>query len=124
MADDAVADQLEQARRAVADATGARDADLSDAVVANRLYFACFHAATGVLYDRGHDPSSHGGVLSLFGSEVVAPGDVPREHGRLLNDLATLRKQADYGYGPVDADFDSLVSDVDEFVTTAERLVD
>ncbi len=65
-----VEDQLLQARQALDDANGARNAELSDAVVINRLYYACFHAAQAVLYDRGYDPGSHGGVLSLFGSEV------------------------------------------------------
>jgi uncharacterized protein (UPF0332 family) len=79
----AVEDQLQQARQALADAEGARNAELSEAVVINRLYYACFHAAQAVLYARGHDPRSHGGVLSLFGSEVVVPGDAARERGRL-----------------------------------------
>jgi len=59
MPDEAVEDQLRQARQALADAEGAREAELSDAVVINRCYYACFHAAQAVLYDRGHDPSSH-----------------------------------------------------------------
>jgi len=75
MADEAAEDQLRQARKAPADAEGARDAELPDAIVINRCYYACLYAAQAVLYDRGHDPSSHGGVLSLFGSETVAEGD-------------------------------------------------
>lgn len=75
-----------------------------------------------MLYARDHDPSSHGGVLSLFGSEVVATGDAPRTHGTLLDDLGALRKQADYGYGPVDADVDELVDDTHEFVEAAASL--
>jgi uncharacterized protein (UPF0332 family) len=98
---EAVDDQLRQAQQALADAEGARNADLSDVVVINRLYYACFHAAQAVLYDRGHNPGSHGGVLSLFGSEVVVVGDAPRENGRFLNRLSELRKQADYGYVPL-----------------------
>ncbi|MFB6312111.1 MAG: hypothetical protein ABEH64_13130 [Salinirussus sp.] len=44
----------------------------------NRLYYAAFHAVQAVLYDRGFEPTSHGGVLSLFGSEIIAAGDAPR----------------------------------------------
>lgn len=97
--DQSVADQLEQARTALSDARGAREAALSDAVIVNRCYYACFHAAQAVLLQRGHSPDSHGGVLSLFGSEVVLSGDAPRTQGRLLNRLSELRKQADY-WGP------------------------
>jgi uncharacterized protein (UPF0332 family) len=77
-----VENQLRQARQALADAEGAREAELSDAVVINRLYYACFHAAQAVLYDRSYTPSAHGGVLSLFGSEVVTAGDADRNRGR------------------------------------------
>lgn len=118
----AVEDQLRQARQALADAEGARDVELSDAVVINRLYYACFHAAQAVLYDRGHDPHSHGGVLSMFGSELVVPGDVARERGRLLNRLSELRKQADYGYGTIDEDVDLLLSKTQRFVSELEDL--
>jgi uncharacterized protein (UPF0332 family) len=93
--DAAIEDQLHQARQALSDAEGARDADLSDVVLINRLYYACFHAAQAALYNRGHDPTTHGGVLSLFGSEIVVGGDASREDGRFLNDLAELRNQAD-----------------------------
>lgn len=120
--DAAVEDQFRQARQALSDATGAREAELSDTVVVNRLYYACFHAAQAALYERGYEPSSHGGVLSLFGSEIVVSGDVPRERGRFLNRLSELRKQADYGYREVDEDVDSLLSRTEQFVTEMEDL--
>lgn len=120
--DEAIADQLRQARQALDDATGAHDADLSEAVVINRLYYACFHAAQAVLYDRGLAPESHGGVLSLFGSEVVAVGDAPRERGRFLNQLSELRKRADYGYGTIDENTETLVSRTRRFVSEMDEL--
>lgn len=107
----------------MADAEGAREAGLSDTVVVNRTYYACFHAAQAVLYDRGFDPTSHGGVISLFGSEVITAGDAPRHYGRFLNDLAEARKRADYGRGDVDEDIPELLADTREFVDHAERLV-
>lgn len=119
----AVEEQLHQASQALSDAKGAHDAELSDTVVVNRLYYACFHAAQAVLYDRGYEPESHGGVLSLFGSEVVVEGDVSRERGRFLNDLSTLRKQADYGYEPLDEDIEKLLDETTSFVETMKELV-
>lgn len=64
--------ELQQAQQALDDATNARAAGLSDAAVINRLYYAAFHAVQAVLYDRGFTPTSHGGVLSLFGSELTS----------------------------------------------------
>ena len=56
-----------------------------------------FHAVQAVLYDRGLDPSSHGAVRSLYGSEVIAAGDAVREDGRFLSRLSEPRQVADYG---------------------------
>lgn len=75
-----------------------------------------------MLYDRGHEPTSHGGVLALFGSEVVAAGDATRERGRFLNQPAELRKQADYGYGDLDADVDELLSRTQQLVAEMDDL--
>ncbi|WP_317176178.1 HEPN domain-containing protein [Halomontanus rarus] len=119
---DAVEDQLQQAQQALDDARGARNAELSDAVIINRLYYACFHATQAALYDRGLNPSSHGGVLSLFGSEIITAGEAPRERGRFLNRLSELRKQADYGYGTLDEDIDALLSRSEQFITEMEEL--
>lgn len=117
-----VEDELRRARQALSDAEGARNAKLSDAVVVNRLYYACFHAAQAVLYDRRYEPTTHGAVLTLFGSEVVGEGDASRTDGRFLNDLGELRQRADYGYGPVDEDVDVLLGRTREFVSLAESL--
>ena len=118
----AVEGQLRQAHQALSDAKGARDAELSDTVVVNRLYYACFHAAQAVLYDREHDPTTHGGVLTLFGSEIVKQGDAVHADGRFLNDLGELRQKADYGYGTIDEDVDSLLARTRQFVSDMEAL--
>lgn len=60
------------------------------------LYYACFHAARAVLYDEGKIPSSHGGVRTQFGQQVVLADDVPREFGRPLRDLSDYCLVADY----------------------------
>lgn len=60
--------------------------------------------------------------LILFGS--AARGDASREQGRFLNDLSTLRKQADDGYEPVDEDVESLLERARSFVETMGDLVD
>jgi uncharacterized protein (UPF0332 family) len=66
----------------------------------------------------------HGGVLSLFGSEVVVEGDASREQGRFLNDLSALRKQADYGYESVDEDIEELLERTAAFVGTMEAVAE
>lgn len=114
--------ELGQARQALSDAEKAREAGISDAAIINRLYYASFGAVQAVLYDREHEPTSHGGVLSLFGSAVVSTGDTSRRHGRFLNQLSELRKQADYGYEEVEEDVDALLTRTQQLVSDTEAL--
>ncbi|WP_164974701.1 HEPN domain-containing protein [Halegenticoccus tardaugens] len=88
----------------------------------NRLYYACFHAAQAVLYAKGFEPTSHRGVSTLFGKEIVLKGDAPRDDGRFLSELWDLREQADYGYEPLDLDLSTLRSRTDAFVSRMETL--
>ncbi|MFQ3293545.1 MAG: hypothetical protein ACI9EZ_000947 [Halobacteriales archaeon] len=120
--DPAVTRELQQARQALDDAAKARDADLSDVAVINRLYYAAFHAVQAVLYDRGFEPTSHGGVLSLFGSEIIAAGNASRRDGRFFSQLSELRQQADYGYDELDEDVDALLSRTQQLVDGMEAL--
>lgn len=114
--------ELQQARQALDDAEKARDTGISDAAVINRLYYAAFHAVQAVLYDRGFDPTSHGGVLSLFGSEIIAAGDVPRKDGRFFSQLSELRQQVDYGYEDLNENVDALLSRTQQPVSEMEAL--
>lgn len=120
--DPTVERELQQARQALDDATKARDAGLSDAAVINRLYYAAFHSVQAVLYDRGFDPTSHGGVLSLFGSEIIAVGDASRRDGRFFSRLSELRQQADYGYDELDENVDALHSRTQRLVSKMSAL--
>ena len=69
-----VEEEFRKARRALADADRLRDAGGSAEAIVNRLYYACFHGAQAVLYDRGYDPTSHGAVMRLFGRESPKTG--------------------------------------------------
>ncbi|MEM4780707.1 MAG: HEPN domain-containing protein [Halalkalicoccus sp.] len=112
------------ARQALADATRGHEVRLSDAAVINRLYYACFHATQAVLYDRGVNPGSHGGVGSLFGSEVVLDGDATTEQGRFLNERSQERTRADYGSEPITEDVEELIGRTNSFVGDIAALLE
>lgn len=97
------------------------DGGSGDAAVEDQLRH-CFHAAQAALYDRGHDPTTHGGVLTLFGSEIVGRGEASRTDGRFLNDLGELRQKADYGYGTIDENVDALLARTRQFVSEVGSL--
>lgn len=116
-------EELQKARDAMSDAAVLRDGGATDEAIVNRLYYACFHAATAALYAVGEEPTSHRGTLALFGSELVIDGLATREDGRFLNRMRDYREQADYGYEPIDANTGTLFVRTDDFVDAMARIV-
>lgn len=114
--DDEVQRERERARAALRDAQVLLEEGGSDEGAINRLYYAAFHAAQAILYQRGHAPESHGHVRQLFGKHVVLPGDVPRSAGRLLSTLYDHRQRADYGVLDADIDVSTLYHETEQFV--------
>ena len=90
----------------------------------DRCYYACFHAARAVLYDRGFTPDSHQGALSLFGRHVVQSGDASPEQGRFLNEMMRERLTADYEHEPVSLDLDETYERTEYFVEAMQDVVD
>lgn len=93
--------EFETAEQMLADARKAHEVGISTATIANRLYYACVHAAKATLYDRGFDPRATG-VSRRCCRELVQTGDGAREFGRFLDDVETYRRRVDYGSGGVE----------------------
>ena len=121
--DEYVAEELADARRALSDANVLSAGTGSKEAVVNRLYYACFHPATTVLYARGIEPKTHRGVVNQFGKEIVRGGDATKSHGRFLNEMRTYRQTTDYEHGPIEADVDALFEQTETFVTDVEALL-
>lgn len=64
--------------------------------VANRLYYALFHAVSALLINDGHNVSSHRGAVSAFGQYYVTTGLFTIEDGRHYSRLQGLREKSDY----------------------------
>ena len=62
----------------------------------NRLYYACFYAASAILLAKGYSSSKHSGIRSLFHQKVVKAGLVSPSAGPLYNRLFDARQKADY----------------------------
>lgn len=62
----------------------------------NRLYYACFYGVSALLVLHGLSSSKHTGVRSLFNSQYVKPGKIPKELARIYNDLFEKRQEGDY----------------------------
>ncbi|MBQ0073823.1 MAG: HEPN domain-containing protein [Prevotella sp.] len=65
-------------------------------VVANRLYYALFHAVSALLIHDGHKVGSHKGAVMVFGQYYVKTGKFSSQEGRFYSQLQTMREKADY----------------------------
>jgi uncharacterized protein (UPF0332 family) len=116
-------ESLQRARQALTTARVDHETADDSRAALNRLYYACFHAARAVLYDRGHETIKHRGVLSLVDRELVHEGTLPRKQSQTLRDLFVARQDADYGFGPVSADVERLMTQAEEFVEVMADLL-
>lgn len=65
-------------------------------LVANRLYYAVFHAASALMIDKGINTKSHAGIICLLGQEFVMHGLLAKEDARLASRLLNMRQMGDY----------------------------
>lgn len=64
--------------------------------IANRLYYALFHAVTALLVNDGHTAESHKGKVLVFGQFYVKTGLFTKDEAKLYSRLQTMRENADY----------------------------
>ncbi len=65
-------------------------------LVANRLYYAVFHAVNALLMIDGIKTGTHKGTSAQFGKYYVLTGKFSRSDGILYSRLQTMRERADY----------------------------
>lgn len=65
-------------------------------LVANRLYYAVFHAVNAMLMIDGIKTGTHKGTSIQFGKSYVLTGIFGREDGVLYSRLQTMREKADF----------------------------
>lgn len=93
---DYIAYRMAQADEAIQVAALALEHEHLRAAV-NRLYYACFYAATALLLAEGHGSTKHRGVLTLFDRNCVLTGHLPKSMGRFLHRMFERRQKGDYG---------------------------
>lgn len=94
-------------------------------VVANRLYYAAFHAVSALLINDGRKVGSHNGSVLTFGQYYVKTGIFTAEEGRFYSQLQTIREKADYNavWSATEADLKPIMPLVDSFLSKIrERL--
>jgi len=62
----------------------------------NRIYYACFYAASAVLLQKGFRFKKHSGVRAALHKYLVKAGIVSRNHGQFYDVIFEARQRGDY----------------------------
>jgi len=91
----------------------------------NRVYYACFYAASAVLLKERLEFARHAGVRAAIHRHLVRPGRVSPEMGTFYDQAFRDRQEADYGSA---VQFDptpvlSCIEEAKQFVSEMRRLL-
>ncbi len=89
------------------------------AIIANRMYYALYYAASALLINDAHMVSTHRGVLSQLNQYYVREGLLSKEDGHLFGRIFAFRQGSDY-----DDFIDASQSEVEQYLPKVESLVD
>ena len=94
-------------------------------MVANRLYYATFHAACALLIKDKHSVSTHKGVVALLGQYYIVTGKLTKEDGKLYSQLQTIREKSDYNcsFTATREDIEPLINKTSELITRISVLI-
>ena len=94
-------------------------------IAANRLYYACYYAASALLIKNDLTSHTHAGVINQFGLHFVSTGIINKEQGKLFKQLHNLRQSGDYDDWFVieEKDVNPYIKQVEKFISEIENLI-
>jgi uncharacterized protein (UPF0332 family) len=91
----------------------------------NRMYYACFYAASALLVAHHIEVKSHEGVRQMLGKHFVLTGTIPVHLGKFYTLIFNKRSSGDYedfiNYNS--GDVEELYPHAKEFVTAIKNLL-
>lgn len=87
--------RLERAHHTLEEADYMRTGDYFNAAI-NRLYYACFYAASALLIAKSIEAITHNGVKTMLSFHFVRTGLLSLEHGSTFSNLFDKRHSGDY----------------------------
>ena len=109
---------LEQARHTLNEARHMAEPGYERGCI-NRLYYACFYAAEGLLAAYGHSAKTHSGVKMLIGKHFVQTGRLNKSSARFFSVLFDARLEGDYNLF-----FEPTPDQIREWLPQAEAFVE
>jgi len=92
---------------------------------ANRLYYACFYAATALLINDGYEAHTHSGVKILLGLHYIKENKIEKTFGKMYEKLFDLRQQGDYSNW-IDVKKDAIIpllKPAEKFIAEIEKMI-
>ena len=92
---------------------------------ANRLYYACYYAASALLINDGHETHTHSGVKTLLGLHYFSENKIEKSLGKMYRQLFNLRQTGDYEdwINISEEDIVPLIEPAEKFITEIELLI-
>ena len=93
--------------------------------IANRLYYAAFHAVSALLINDHHKIGSHQGAVILLHQHYVKTGLLTKEEGAFYSQLQTMREKSDYNctYYATEEDTLPLITQTKQFIDKVLSLI-
>ena len=113
--------RLERARQTLGEADLLRTGDYFNATV-NRLYYACYYAASALLLNRHIEANTHNGVKTQLSMHFVRTGLLDKRHSSDYGDFAYSSDYGDFAYCDA-ALVDVLRPRAEAFINAVEQLV-
>ena len=114
---DIVRYRMENAQKMLSEVESHRENGFYNTAV-NRMYYACYYAATAMLISMGIEVKSHDGVRLNLGKYVVMEGRLSPDLGRFYSRLFSKRSTGDY-----DDFINHTLTTVDELLPQAQQLI-
>ena len=116
--------EVEKAHKLIDQFPILENAELWD-TLANRVYYAVFHAVTALLIKNGLHAGSHQGVSVLFNKHFVKENLVDEKYGRLLARLENMREKSDYTclFETTKEEVVPMIPQAKEMITIIESLI-
>jgi len=91
---------------------------------ASRAYYAMFHAARAILFNKGISAKTHRGTISIFGEKIVKQRILSEEYADMLRKACDLRQKSDYElYTELNAEtVKEAIKNAEKFIKKAKEL--
>jgi uncharacterized protein (UPF0332 family) len=92
---------------------------------ANRLYYACYYAASALMLQFGFEAKTHAGIIRLLGLHFTSKNLINNELGDVYSKLFALRQKGDYDDWIIvkESDIIPQIDPAEKFIAEIEKLI-